>query len=81
MEPPHSSDLIYTINDKPNWLLSAVLGFQHFIIMFGGTLTVPFIISQICCAGENNEMKAKLVSTIIFVSGIITFLQATLGVR
>ena len=50
-------------------------------MMFGGTISVPFILTPALCIEENDPVRSAIVSTIIFVSGIITLLQCTLGVR
>lgn len=42
---------------------------------------MPFILSPALCIEETDPVRSHLVSTIIFVSGIITLLQCTLGIR
>lgn len=54
---------------------------QHYLAMVGGTISIPIIISSYLCLEESNPARGVLVSTIIFMSGVITFLQATFGVR
>ncbi|XP_063606595.1 solute carrier family 23 member 1-like [Penaeus indicus] len=76
-----SSDLLYAIEDNPSWFECIIFGFQHYLAMVGGTISIPIIISSSLCLEESNPARGVLVSTIIFMSGIITFLQATLGVR
>ena len=49
--------------------------------MFGGTISMPFILSHALCIEDSDPVRSHLVSTIIFVSGIVTLLQCTLGVR
>ncbi|XP_046640676.1 solute carrier family 23 member 1-like [Daphnia pulicaria] len=73
--------LLYSVDDVPPWHLSCLLGFQHYLMMFGGTISVPFILTPALCIEENDPVRSAIVSTIIFVSGIITLLQCTLGVR
>ncbi|XP_037779747.1 solute carrier family 23 member 1-like [Penaeus monodon] len=76
-----SSDLLYAIEDNPSWFECIIFGFQHYLAMVGGTISIPIIISSFLCLEESNPARGVLVSTIIFMSGIITFLQATFGVR
>ncbi len=52
-----------------------------YLMMFAGTISVPFILTPTLCIEENDPVRSAIVSTIIFVSGIITLLQCTLGVR
>lgn len=54
---------------------------QHYLMMFGGTISVPFILTPALCIEENDPVRSAIVSTIIFVSGIITLLQCTIGIR
>ncbi|KAF7707708.1 hypothetical protein HF521_018926 [Silurus meridionalis] len=74
-------NLIYSINDRPPWYLCLLLGFQHYILAFGGILAIPLILAEPLCIKDNNAAKSQLVSTIFFVSGICTMLQTTIGTR
>ncbi|XP_016117861.1 solute carrier family 23 member 2-like [Sinocyclocheilus grahami] len=74
-------NLIYSINDRPPWYLCILLGFQHYILAFGGILAIPLILAEPLCIKENNAAKSQLISTIFFVSGMCTLLQTTLGTR
>ncbi|MPC31753.1 Solute carrier family 23 member 2 [Portunus trituberculatus] len=49
--------------------------------MICGTVPIPFMVSSLLCFGPSHPMRGYLVSTIIFVSGVNTLLQSTLGVR
>ncbi|KAM4619126.1 solute carrier family 23 member 2 [Polymixia lowei] len=74
-------DLVYTVNDRPPWYLCILLGFQHYILAFGGIIAVPLILAEPLCIGDNNAAKSRLISTIFFVSGLCTLLQTTVGNR
>ncbi|XP_057376803.1 solute carrier family 23 member 1-like [Daphnia carinata] len=78
---PRQHSLLYSVDDVPPWHLSCLLGFQHYLMMFGGTISVPFILTPALCMEENDPVRSAIVSTIIFVSGIITLLQCTIGIR
>ena len=54
---------------------------QHYLTMFGGTIGVPLILAAPMCYEDNNNAKAKLICTILFMSGLVTFLQSTFGSR
>lgn len=73
--------LSYFIDDNPPWHISIVLGFQHYLTMFGGTVALPLLIAKFLCAADNALAKSQLICTIFFVSGIATLLQSTIGVR
>ena len=47
-------------------------GMQHYLMMFGGTISVPFILTPALCIEEDDPVRSAIVSTIIFVSGIVT---------
>ena len=49
--------------------------------MFVASLSVPFLLSEGICMGEDNIGKAELVGTLFFVCGIVTLLQGFFGVR
>jgi len=54
---------------------------QHYLMMVGGTISVPFILTPAMCIEETDRVRSSIVSTIIFVSGIVTLLQCSIGVR
>ncbi|XP_054886728.1 solute carrier family 23 member 2 isoform X1 [Poeciliopsis prolifica] len=74
-------DLVYSLNDRPPWYLCILLGFQHYVLAFGGIIAVPLILAEPLCIADNNEAKSNLISTIFFVSGLCTLLQTTVGTR
>ena len=49
--------------------------------MLGGTLAIPFVLSGPMCFANNILAISEVLSTIFFVSGVITLLQTTFGVR
>jgi nucleobase transporter 1/2 len=71
--------LIYGIDDKPPFLSSLGLGFQHYLTMFGSTVAIPLILSQPLGLDKDPEGLGWLICTMFFVSGITTLLQTTLG--
>ncbi|KAI0217841.1 Solute carrier family 23 member 2 [Lamellibrachia satsuma] len=76
------NELQYSVEDVPPWYICIILGFQHYLIMFGATVSNPLVLAPALCIGVNdNIVKSELISTIFFVSGIATLLQATLGTR
>ncbi|XP_003738546.1 solute carrier family 23 member 2 [Galendromus occidentalis] len=75
------TDVVYKVDDVPPWYLCLALGFQHYLTMMGGVISYPFIVAPKLCIPESHPARGILVSTIFFVSGIGTLLQATFGVR
>lgn len=56
---------------------SMVLGLQHLLAMYSGSILVPMMIGQVL--GYNSEQLTYLVSTDIFMCGVATFLQLQLN--
>ena len=49
--------------------------------MVGATLAIPFLITPALCMEDDDPSKGYIISTIFFVSGIVTLLQSTFGCR
>ncbi|CAL1261638.1 unnamed protein product [Larinioides sclopetarius] len=76
-----SKDIDYKIDDIPPWYVSLILSFQHYLMMLGGTVSYPYLISPHLCIPNDDPTRGYLISTTLFVSGIGTLLQTTLGTR
>ncbi len=74
-------DLIYGIDDVPPLGESVVLGFQHYLTMFGSTVAIPLIMSGPLGISDDPVKLGALIGTMFFISGITTLLQSTLGNR
>ncbi|MBX3246349.1 MAG: purine/pyrimidine permease [Myxococcales bacterium] len=73
--------LIYGIDDRPPRWETVVLGFQHYLTMFGSTVAIPLLLAEHLGIGDDRLALAKLIGTMFFVSGITTLLQTTYGNR
>ncbi|XP_061411977.1 solute carrier family 23 member 1-like isoform X4 [Lethenteron reissneri] len=73
--------LLYGLEDRPPILLCIVLGFQHYLLAFGGIIAIPLILAEPLCAGGDDLVKGLLINTMFFASGLATLLQTTLGTR
>ncbi|XP_076836073.1 solute carrier family 23 member 1 isoform X2 [Brachyhypopomus gauderio] len=80
---PHSPsfDMIYRIEDVPPWYLCILLGLQHYLTCFSGTIAVPFLLADAMCVGRDQYTVSQLVGTIFTCVGITTLIQTTFGVR
>uniref|UniRef100_UPI0035901EB7 solute carrier family 23 member 1-like n=1 Tax=Myxine glutinosa TaxID=7769 RepID=UPI0035901EB7 len=74
-------DMIYTIEEVPPWYLCLLLGFQHYLTCFSGTVAVPFLLADAFCVGSDQCAIGQLIGTIFFCVGITTILQTVLGCR
>ncbi|XP_023223250.1 solute carrier family 23 member 1-like isoform X2 [Centruroides sculpturatus] len=71
----------YGVDDVPPWYITIILGIQHYLTMFGGTVAYPYIIAPHLCMRNDDPARGYIISTTFFVSGIVTFIQSTFGVR
>ena len=44
-------------------------------------ITTPFLLANAFCMDADNVGLAELIGTVFFVSGLVTILQTTIGVR
>lgn len=79
-QPDSTHQLLYTIDDKPPLAETVVLGFQHYLTMFGSTVAIPLMLSAPLGITDPGEL-GRLIATMFFVSGIATLLQTTWGNR
>uniref|UniRef100_A0A7N6AN55 Solute carrier family 23 member 1 n=1 Tax=Anabas testudineus TaxID=64144 RepID=A0A7N6AN55_ANATE len=75
------SDMIYTIEDVPPWYLCILLGLQHYLTCFSGTVAVPFLLAEAMCVGQDQNTISQLIGTIFSTVGITTLIQTTVGIR
>ncbi|XP_014503400.1 putative nucleobase-ascorbate transporter 10 [Vigna radiata var. radiata] len=69
----------YCIKSPPPWREAVLLGFQHFLLTLGVTVLIPtMLVPQM---GGGVAEKTRVFQTLLFVSGISTFLQSLFGTR
>uniref|UniRef100_A0A0D9X778 Nucleobase-ascorbate transporter 2 n=1 Tax=Leersia perrieri TaxID=77586 RepID=A0A0D9X778_9ORYZ len=71
--------LEYCIDSNPSWGEAIALGFQHYILCLGTAVMIPTLLVPLM--GGNAHDKAKVVQTMLFVTGINTLLQTLFGTR
>jgi len=69
----------YCIDSNPSWGEGIALGFQHYILSLGTAVMIPTLLVPLM--GGNDDDKAKVVQTLLFVTGIKTLLQTLFGTR
>jgi len=72
-------DLIYGIDDSPPLGEGILLGLQHYLTMLGATVVIPIILSGPLGIEHGSVDQALLISTMFFVSGIMTIIQVKWG--
>ncbi|XP_014234315.1 solute carrier family 23 member 2 [Trichogramma pretiosum] len=75
------SDITYGIDDVPPWYLCLFMALQHYLTMIGAIVSIPFILTPALCMAEDDPARSYIISTMIFVTGLVTFLQSTIGCR
>ncbi len=75
-----NSSLLYGINDSPPMGETIILGFQHYMTMFGSTVAIPLLLAP-ALGITDPVQKGWLIATMFFVSGITTLLQTIWGNR
>ncbi|XP_050698188.1 solute carrier family 23 member 1-like isoform X2 [Eriocheir sinensis] len=81
VEEPTHARLLYSIEDNPPWYICLALGLQHFLMMVESTVSIPYLLTPLMCMAATDPARGLIASTIIFVSGIVTLMQTTFGVR
>lgn len=54
---------------------------QQVLLSISSTISIPIIVSGYICAGDLELVTAEIMSTFLFMCGVCTFLQCTIGVR
>ncbi|KAL8231890.1 hypothetical protein R6Q57_001668 [Mikania cordata] len=73
------SGVQYCVNSPPPWKDAVLLGFQHYILAMGTTVLIPTMtVSQM---GGDNAEKARVIQTLLFLSGFNTLIQSMFGTR
>ncbi|GKA84241.1 nucleobase-ascorbate transporter 12 [Tanacetum coccineum] len=69
----------YELRDTPGLVPIGFYGFQHYLSMLGSLVLIPLVI--VPAMGGDHEDMSNVVSTVLFVSGMTTLLQANFGSR
>ncbi|KAI0241373.1 Solute carrier family 23 member 2 [Lamellibrachia satsuma] len=73
--------LIFDVDDRPPFYIAFVYALQQAIGGITGCMVTVLIITESICAGDNNLLVVQLISTSLFLLGVATLLQTTLGMR
>ncbi|XP_071716996.1 nucleobase-ascorbate transporter 1 [Rutidosis leptorrhynchoides] len=72
-------DLEYCIDSNPPWPETILLAFQNYILVIGTSVMIPSLLVPLM--GGSDGDKARVIQTLLFVSGINTLLQTLFGTR
>ncbi|KAL2318630.1 hypothetical protein Fmac_032506 [Flemingia macrophylla] len=71
--------LHYCIHSNPSWPEALLLGFQHYIVMLGTTVLIATTL--VPRMGGDYGDKARVIQSLLFMSGVNTLLQTWFGSR
>ncbi|XP_044511243.1 nucleobase-ascorbate transporter 3-like [Mangifera indica] len=71
--------LQYCIHSNPSWAQAVLLAFQHYIVMLGTTVLIASTL--VPSMGGDNGDKARVIQSLLFMSGVNTLLQTLIGTR
>ncbi|XP_042442293.1 nucleobase-ascorbate transporter 3-like isoform X1 [Zingiber officinale] len=72
-------NLQFCLHSNPSWPEAVMLAFQHYVVMLGTiVMLASFLVPQM---GGNNGDKARVIQTLVFMSGVNTLLQTLIGTR
>ncbi|XP_070209969.1 solute carrier family 23 member 1-like isoform X1 [Littorina saxatilis] len=74
-------DILYSVHERPPVVLLIILALQQFLTMFGATFSFPILMARFLCMEGDTVGISQLISTVIFVAGLSTIIQTTVGVR
>lgn len=79
--PPNEQlvQLNYCIHSNPSWPQTVLLAFQHYIVMLGSAVMIAT--NLVPRMGGGSGDKARVIQTLLFMSGINTLLQTLIGTR
>ncbi|XP_075973954.1 solute carrier family 23 member 2 [Anticarsia gemmatalis] len=80
-ENERKGNVTYGIDDVPPWYLCIFMALQHYLTMIGAIVAIPFILCPALCMAETDPDRSNIISTMIFVTGLVTWLQTTFGCR
>ncbi|KAL4228724.1 hypothetical protein ACF0H5_011767 [Mactra antiquata] len=73
--------ILYKIQESPSILLTIFFATQQSLISIAGSLVLPLLVAQAACALDSGDLIRTLLSSTLFLSGLTTLLQVTVGVR
>ncbi|XP_050406135.1 solute carrier family 23 member 2 isoform X2 [Patella vulgata] len=73
--------LIYRISDNPPVHLTFMFAIQQLLTALYNSMSMSVVVAELVCARDDDEIKTKILSTTMLMSGISTFLVSTFGVR
>ncbi|KAJ8317030.1 hypothetical protein KUTeg_004934 [Tegillarca granosa] len=71
---------MYDVHETPPFHLTLMFALQQCFLSLSRSLSAALFVADIVCARNDEALKARLLSTTFFMSGLCTFLQNTIGI-
>jgi len=70
----------------PDWThclcrISFVVDLQHYLTVLAGQIVIPLLVATMLCVNDDKVATSQIFSTMLFVCGMATLLQALVGSR
>ncbi|KAI6213178.1 hypothetical protein M3Y94_00119700 [Aphelenchoides besseyi] len=80
--PPRKVRRMIKADETPSFFVALLFGFQQVMVCVSALLVIPFLLSDMLCAGQQvNMLRVQLISSTFVASGIGTIIQTSLGMR
>ncbi|KAL8148081.1 hypothetical protein AgCh_005428 [Apium graveolens] len=73
------SHMKYELRDTPGLVPIGFYGFQHYLSILGSLILIPLVI--VPAMGGSHDDTSRVVSTVLFISGMTTLLHTSFGSR
>ncbi|OWF42063.1 solute carrier family 23 member 2-like [Mizuhopecten yessoensis] len=73
--------LLFNVSDRTPFHMAIFCAFQQVLIVLSGSLAVSSFVADAACADEFPDIKADLLSSAMFMSGLTTLLMVLIGFR
>ncbi|KAJ8305015.1 hypothetical protein KUTeg_018598 [Tegillarca granosa] len=78
-ENPHT--LLYNVNERTPIYLTFFFAIQQTLLSFSNSIAISFLVAEAACADKDDEIKTMLLSSILFMNGVSTFVCVLFGIR
>ncbi|XP_076461617.1 solute carrier family 23 member 1-like [Babylonia areolata] len=79
--PGEKEGMLYKVHHAPPIHVTLILALQHVLMTVTGSLSMPILLAELLCAEDPGPVRARLCGISLFLSGLATVLQCTVGVR
>ncbi|KAK3095932.1 hypothetical protein FSP39_021026 [Pinctada imbricata] len=74
------SDLLYKVAEHPPIHLTLFFGFQQALVAISSSLAISLMVAEVTCAMDDEALKARLLSSTLFMNGVTTIIMNLVGI-